>query len=191
MITALKRPLNQGISHDPLENANILNRHFASIGNRLASDLPSSDKSFCDYLPLNVPSCSFVFDSVLPSEIELEIMLTPSKKSYGLYSWPTRLLKCSRHIISAPLANLINNSVQRGIFPSKLKHAKIIPIFKDGDETEPGNYRPISLLSVFNRLFEKIMYNRLKSFLANIVYFMSLSTVSENSAQPSTQSWIL
>ena len=191
VITALKRPLNQGISHDPLENANILNRHFASIGNRLASDLPSSDKSFCDYLPLNVPSCSFVFDSVLPSEIELEIMLTPSKKSYGLYSWPTRLLKCSRHIISAPLANLINNSVQRGIFPSKLKHAKIIPIFKDGDETEPGNYRPISLLSVFNRLFEKIMYNRLKSFLANIVYFMSLSTVSENSAQPSTQSWIL
>lgn len=101
-------------------------------------------------------------------------MLTPSKKSYGLYSSPTRLLKCSRHIISATLANLIDNSVQRGIFPSKLKHAKIIPIFKDGDETEPGNYRPISLLSVFNRLFEKIMYNRPKSIfskhcLANIV----------------------
>ena len=144
--------LNQGISHDPLENANILNRHFASIGNRLASDLSSSDKSFRDYLPLNVPSCSFVFDSVLPSEIELEIMLTPTNKSHGLYSCPTRLLKCSRHITSAPLAILINNSVQRGIFPSKLKHAKIIPIFKDGDEGEPGNYRPISLLSVFNRL---------------------------------------
>ena len=156
---AMKRPLNQGISHDPIENANILNRHFASIGNRLASDLPSSDKSFRDYLPPNVPSCSFVFDSVLPSEIELEIMLTPANKSHGLYSCPTRLLKCSRHIISAPLATLRNNSVQRGIFPSKIKHAKIIPIFKDGDEAEPGNYRPISLLSVFNRLFEKIMYN--------------------------------
>ena len=171
VITAMKRPLNQGISHDPLENANILNRHFASIGNRLASDLPSSDKSFRDYLPLNVPSCSFVFDSVLPSEIELEIMLTPTKKSYGLYSCPTRLLKCSRHIISAPLANLINNSVQRGIFPSKLKHAKNIPIFKDGDEAEPGNYRPISLLSVFNRLFEKIMYNRLKCFFSKHCLF--------------------
>ena len=70
-------------------------------------------------------------------------MLTPTKKSHGLYSCPARLLKCSRHIISAPLANLINNSVQRGIFPSKLKHAKIIPIFKDGDEAEPGNYRPL------------------------------------------------
>ena len=131
VIAAMKRPLNQGISHDPLENANILNRHFASIRSRLASDLPSSVKSFRDYLPLNVPSCSFVFDSVLPSDIEFEIMLTPINKCHGLYSCPTRLLKCSRHIISAPLATLINNSVQRGIFPSKLKHAKIIPIFKD------------------------------------------------------------
>ena len=85
VIAAMKHPLNQGISHDPLENANILNRHFASIGNRLASDLPSSDKSFCDYLPLNVPSCSFVFDSVIPSEIELEIMLTPLNAHVILY----------------------------------------------------------------------------------------------------------
>ena len=93
-------------------------------------------------------------------------MHTLTNKSHGLYSCPTRLLKCSRHIISAPLATLINNSVQRGIFFSKLKHAKIIPIFKDGDEAEPGNYRPISLLSVFNSLSEKIMYNRLKSFFS-------------------------
>ena len=103
-----------------------------------------------------------MFDSVLPSEIELEIMLTPTNKSHGLYSCPTRLLKCSRHIISAPLATLINNSVQRGIFPSKLKHAKIIPIH---------SYRPISLLWVFNRLFEKIMYNRLKSFFSKHCLF--------------------
>ena len=93
-------------------------------------------------------------------------MLTPTNKFHGLYSCPTRLLKCSCHIISAPLATLINNSVQRGIFPSKLKHAKIIPIFKNGDEAEPGNYGPTSLLSVFNRLCEKIMYNHLKSFFS-------------------------
>ena len=47
----------------------------------------------------------------------------------------------------------------------KLKHAKIIPVFKEGDETDLGNYRPISLLSIFNRIFEKLMYNRLKHFL--------------------------
>ena len=54
----------------------------------------------------------------------------------------------------------------------KLKHAKIIPIYKKGDETDPTNYRPISLLSVFNRIFEKIMYNGLKYFLEkqNVLY---------------------
>ena len=56
--------------------------------------------------------------------------------------------------------------------PSKLKHAVIIPIFKDGDETDPSNYRPISLLSAFHRIFEKIMYDRPKQFLYkhNIFY---------------------
>ena len=42
---------------------------------------------------------------------------------------------------------------------------KIIPIFKAEDETEPKNYRPISLLSNFNRIFEKMMYKRMKSFI--------------------------
>ena len=43
----------------------------------------------------------------------------------------------------------------------------IVPVFKDGDETDPCNYRPITLLSIFNRIFEKIMSNRLKVFLNN------------------------
>ena len=59
-----------------------------------------------------------------------------------------------------------------GIFPSKLKQAKTIPIYKDGNEDDPSNYRPISLSSILNRLFEKVMYNRLKSFFNkhNVLY---------------------
>ena len=59
-----------------------------------------------------------------------------------------------------------------GIFPSKLKHAKIIPISKDDNKGEPSNYHPICLLSIFDRLFQKVMYNRLKSFLNeyNVLY---------------------
>ena len=52
-----------------------------------------------------------------------------------------------------------------GIFPEMLKTAKVISIFKKGDDFIPGNYRPISLLSVFDKLLEKIIYRRLKSFL--------------------------
>ena len=52
-----------------------------------------------------------------------------------------------------------------GKYPSKLKQAKVIPVFKSEVPTDPSNYRPISLLSVFNRIFEKLMYKRLKSFI--------------------------
>ena len=108
---------------------------------------------------------SFFFEPVISADIELEISLLPSNIAYGLYSCPVRVLKCAKNIISPPLAELINLSVQTGKYPSKLKHAKIIPVYKGDDETDPSNYRPISLLSVFNRIFEKTMYNRLKTYI--------------------------
>ena len=147
-------------------------RHPQTQGNRLASELPNSNRHFSNYLPRTTYSGSFVFETVLPSEIELEIIMTPSNKAHGLYSCPIRLLKCSRHIISKPIANIVNQSVCMGIFPSKLKHAKIIPIYKDSNEDDPSNYRPLSLRSIFSRLFEKVMYNRLKSFFNkyNVLY---------------------
>ena len=87
-------------------------------------------------------------------------------KVYGLYSFPTRILRSAKHIISQPLSLLINKSLENGVYPSKLKLAKVILIYKSDDESDPSNYRPISLLSVFNRIFEKKnMYHRLKSFL--------------------------
>ena len=82
-----------------------------------------------------------------------------------MHSFPTRVLRSARHILSHPLSVLINKSVEHGIYPTKLKLAKVIPIHKANDESDPSNYRPISLLSVFNRIFEKMMYIRLKSFL--------------------------
>ena len=68
---------------------------------------------------------------------------------------------------------LINKSIEYGTYPSKLKLAKVIPMYKSGDESDPSNYRPISLLSIFNRIFERMMYNRLKSFIenCNILYY--------------------
>ena len=60
---------------------------------------------------------------------------------------------------------LINKSTEFGTYPSKLKLAKVIPVYKSGDESDPSNYRPISLLSIFNRTFEKMVCNHLKSFI--------------------------
>ena len=75
------------------------------------------------------------------------------------------MLRSARYILSNPLAKLMNLSVISGEYPSKLEHDKVIPIYKDDDETDPVNYRPISLLSNYNCIFEEIMFNRLKAFI--------------------------
>ncbi|EDO26081.1 predicted protein, partial [Nematostella vectensis] len=77
--------------------------------------------------------------------VQLEIMSIPNHKACGLYSCPTQLLKCVSHIISHPLALLLNMSVAQGTHPDKLKMSKIAPVFKADDELDPNNYRPISL----------------------------------------------
>ena len=161
LLTALKRPNNKDLTQNPYELTDILNRNYTSVGRKLLKDVPSSDRHFSEYLGNDAYPNSFFFDPVTSLEIESEIMLTSLNKAYGLYSCPIRILKGAKHIISATLAEVINMSVQSGVYSSKLKHAKVIPVYKTGDETEPGNYRPIPLLSVFNRLFERLMKKRL------------------------------
>ena len=68
-------------------------------------------------------------------------------------------------LISAPLASLINCSFTTGIFPDRLKCAKIIPILNNGDNSLITNYRPISVLNVFSKIYEKVLVDRLNCFV--------------------------
>ena len=63
------------------------------------------------------------------------------------------------------LAKIINSSFQQGIFPDALKLARVVPVHKEGAKNDVTNYRPISLLSVFSKIYEKIMHNRVLDFL--------------------------
>ena len=67
--------------------------------------------------------------------------------------------------IADPLAHLFNRSFITGIVPNKFKIAKVSPVLKGGDPTNIDNYRPISLLSIFSKIHEKIVANVLKSHL--------------------------
>ena len=114
--------------------------------------------------------------------------MLPNNKAYRLYSCPVSILKKCSHIISQPLAQIFNVSVSSGSFPAKLKTAKVVPVFKSGDESKPGNYRPISLLSIFNRIFEKLVYKRLIKFVNkhNILYSSQYGFRSRHSTQHAT-----
>ena len=141
--------------------------------------------SFSDTLTTSGPPV------IIPEDINLEISILQDNKADGLYSSPVRLLKLAKRVISAPLATIFNQSICSGIFPSKLKCAKIFPIFKDEDDTLPENYRPISLLSIYNRTFEKLMYTRVTKFVkdCNILYDQQYGFRSKHS--PLLDLWYL
>ena len=177
--SSVRCPTSGNLTYDPTEITNIFNKHFSSVGHRLASNSPPSNRHFSESDLRGNYEKSFFFDPVAPTEIEREILSIPLNKAHGLYSCLNRFLRSPRYILSYPLAKLMNLSVTSGEYPTKLKHAKVIPVYKDDDETDPANYRPISLLSNYNHIFEKIMFNRLKAFIDKKKFFIDRSMVSE------------
>ena len=91
--------------------------------------------------------------------------MTYESKSTGPSSIPVRLLKISAPYIILPLCKLINLSFHTGVFPESIKVAKVVPAFKSGSSQAINDYRQISLLSVFSKITEKIVHQRLYLFL--------------------------
>ena len=99
-------------------------------------------------------------------EILRIILSLNNSKSTGPNSIPTEILKLLGPNICVPLKEIINISFATGYYPDKLKIAEIVAVFKNkGDPRQVNNYRPISLLSNINKIFEKLVYSRLYSFL--------------------------
>jgi hypothetical protein len=84
-----------------------------------------------------------------------------SKNSADMDGVSSKMIKFIIAEISLPLAHIFNLSLTSGIFPSKLKKSRVIPIFKSGDKLECDNYRPISLLSSISKVLEKIVCTKL------------------------------
>ena len=93
-------------------------------------------------------------------------------KSPGFDGIAPGIIKSVFYALTRPLMHIFDLSLKKGIFPVKLKIARVTPIFKSGEKELVGNYRPISVLSSFSKLLERIMYNRLYYFLLsnNILY---------------------
>ena len=75
------------------------------------------------------------------------------------------LLKHIKHEISKPVTLILNQCLATGIFPDKLKIAKVVPIYKSEDENIFNNYLPISILPALSKVFDKIMFNQTYSYL--------------------------
>ena len=149
---------------DPDKIANNFNNYFLNVANKITSNIPRNPNSALRHL--NAPNNnSFFISPTVPNEVSSIIQSLKKNKSSGPNGIPVKLLKILDPLISVQLSLIINDSFQKGIFPEKLKIAKVIPIFKKGDTSKNSNYRPISLLSIFSKIFEKLMHQRLYNFL--------------------------
>ena len=115
----------------------------------------------------------FSFNEIGEEDVNV-IDKLPSKTSSGVDGISTNLLKDITYLISKPLTLIINQCLETGIFPSKLKIAKVIPILKRGDETIFDNYRQISILPSIPEVFERIIVNQIHNYFhVNDLYFCS------------------
>ena len=88
-----------------------------------------------------------------------------TSKSFGLDLISSYFLKIGMPILASPLCQLFNLSMSQGLFPDSWKIARVAPIYKTGPTDDQSNYRPISVLPVVSRLFEKLVLTRCILFL--------------------------
>ena len=104
----------------------------------------------------------------------------PSKssksKAAGLDRITARLLRECPDRIADSLCLIFNHSINSGVFPDEWKRSKVIPLFKQGERHDPNNYRPISIIPVVAKVFERIIYDQVKAFIdENKLFFRSQS----------------
>ena len=124
------------------------------------------------YQEKGVVENSFHFLTVGEEEIENLLNGLTANKATGLDSLPARFLKDGTEVIACPLAHIINLSLHSSQIPEDMKNARVVPLYKKQSKTEPGNYRPVPILSVTSKILERIVYNQLEHYLKenNLLY---------------------
>ena len=169
--------INSELEFDKEKIADSFNNYFVDLGPKLASKLIPVDPLDAQpkiTTPINKPTIknSIVLTNTDSAEVFTIISHLKSSSSCGHDQISVKVIKCVAEWISPVLASLINHSFLTGTFPELLKVAKVIPVHKTGDKNLISNYRPISLLNTFSKIYEKVFLNRLLSFLNkyNIIY---------------------
>ena len=153
-----------GLITDPLKVANKFNEYFINIADKLCSKIANKNNKFQDYLK-NPNRSSLFLKETTPDEIIKIINGLDLKKSSDIYDISPELVKLSAQPVAQTLTIIFNMSINEGCFPEALKTAKVIPLHKGESVLTVSNYRPISLLPIFSKIFERLIFNRLTEFI--------------------------
>jgi len=148
---------------DPLEIATHFSNYFSNAAISLDRLVPAVENSALDYLD-EARMMSMFVPPAADLEVKRVITELPSKSS-DISQIPAFIFKYFSDLLSSPIADLFNESVTLGTFPERLKIARVVPVYKSGDRMIEKNYRPISTLPFLSKVFERLMYMRLMSYL--------------------------
>lgn len=138
---------------DPSIIANKFNEYFANIGTNL--DEPKNAQTARNKYLKDVTTVSFSFSPVSSDDINQVFRSLTPKSSTGLDDLFSKMLKLIQDSLTPIMCVTINQSLINGIFPEKLKYAKVKPLYKKDVATVFTNYRSISLLPAISKIFEK------------------------------------
>ena len=149
---------------DPYEIANGFNHFFINVGPSLAANIPLCEGNICDYLGEKQAN-SMYLTPISDSEV-LNVVKSLSKKtSLDHNGISMEIIKKVIPNIVKPFAYFCNKSFLDGYFPDSMKIARVIPIYKSGEKCRYTNYRPVSLLSQFSKILEKLFETRFTNFI--------------------------
>ena len=163
--------LNGSIISNSSELSNAFQDHFSTIEPRLANEIPLNDNNNHDlsyFNNINVNQNKFSFPSSSSSIAFSHLNKLCRSKATGLDNISTDL-------ISISLCDLFNKSLLSGIFPNDWKCARVTPSFKQREASDLNNYRPISVISVIAKVFERIVYDQCIIFWAMKISFLHIN----------------
>ena len=155
---------NGNVITDQKVVSNSFNRFYTSIADKLVEKLGNPNNKFQDYLK-NPNKHSIFLNEIEPDEVYNILLNLNPNKAADFYGISPKFLKIAANYLYKNLTNIYNHSFTTGVFPDKMKIAKVVPVFKSGSRMEVKNYRPISLLPIFSKIFEKLMHSRIYKFL--------------------------
>ena len=151
------------LSTNAIEICAHFNKFSINVGPTLSKNIPLQDSGASNFIE-RLEHTLYLFPTNI-QEMET-IIKNLNNSSAGWDDISPSVLKYIAPYISKALVNLINLSFQDGLFPDELKIARVIPLYKNDDPMIFSNYRPVSILTAISKIYEKIMYNRLVSFLS-------------------------
>ena len=167
--------------------ADKLNNYFASVGSSVSESLSATASSSERLSPRPPRVCANSFrvsPATLP-EMSAALRRMGTSRACGVDGVTVQMLRMTFPVIGPHLLNVLNCSLTTGEVPKKWKIAVIQPVYKSGDRSEPGNYRPISILSVIGKLCERLVCTQLEKYLRDncILYSQQYGFRSNHSTE--------